>query len=244
MGIFDIFGKKSIDKAVSAVSENMKQGELYMHKGLKARQNNDYDKALDYFNKSIEIADYIPSVYLNRGAIYQILEQFLDARDDYRRVIQMEQDDPTEYSKENINGAIQNLQVISGWCDYADNNADTIKSNIDNDGIEYAAKRFGEILTENMNNNYNEIYYFILDELREIDDLFDGATMFILKSGIEKSEYLNPNASGIDTAIQNYALNFCKSIYCCLSRDPDLMLRFRISLLDQIMQKYEIGKYS
>ncbi len=230
MGIYDMF-KETADV-------DMEQGELYMRKGLEADSRKEYDKALEYFSKSIEIADYIFEVYINRGAVYQKLDQFLDARDDYNKAIDL--------AEGNAPMALANLKVIENWCDFADKNAEVIKQNIQNDGLEYATKRFAEVMTDQMENSYDDIYYFILEEIKELREYFNNSItiMFIEKSGIKKSEYLNPNSNGVDQSIQNYALTFSKSIYCCLSREPSLMLQFRISLIDQIMKQYKIGKYN
>lgn len=228
MGLFDMFKKP--------INDEMKEGETEMRRGLEADSRKEYDKALEHFTKSIEIADYIWEVYSNRGAVYQKLDRFLDARDDYNKAIQLGGDLSVQF----------NLDAIQNWCDYADKNSDIIKNLIQKDGIEFATKRFAEVITEKMHNSYDDVYYFILEEIQELREYFNNSItiMFILKSGIKQSEYLNLNSDKTNQSIQDEALNLSKSIYCCLSKEPDIMLKFRISLIDQIMKQYQIGKYN
>jgi len=236
MSIFDIF--KKVDEHMEKIDKDMEKGELYMRKGLEADSQKEYYKALVYFNKSIEIADYVFEVYINRGAVYQKLDQFLDARDDYNKAILL--------AEGNAPIALNNLKVIENWCDFSDKYGEVIKQNIQNDGLEYATKRFAEVITDKMKNNYDDIYYFILEEIKELREYFNNNTtiMFIEQSGIQQSEYLNPNSNGVNQSIQNHAHTFSKSLYCCLSREPSSMLQFRISLIEQIMKQHKIGKYN
>lgn len=81
-----IFLKKNV---MIFLQKKKKQGKLLMEKGIEARMNNDYEKALDFFNKSLEIKEH-PVVYLNRGGIYQILELFLQSKTDYLKAIEVE----------------------------------------------------------------------------------------------------------------------------------------------------------
>jgi len=232
-----------IKEAMEGFTDKIDKGEYYFQKGNQAAQYKDYEGAISNFNKSLEYFDPASVVYLNRGAIFQMQERFLDARDDYLKVIETENNDKSENYKENVTSAEQNLATITQFCAFNDKQGEVVRNQIKDDGIDYAAKRFGEVICDMMKNNGKLIHQFILEELEELDELGGDKLAFVLSTGVERQEYSGAVDSENHHSMNDTICSFFKSLLCCLSRNPQQMFEFRASLLTQIMKKHGIGKY-
>jgi len=232
MGLFDLFRKANDD----FLSEEEKQGKVLMEKGMEARMSNDYEKALNYFNKSLEIKEH-PAVYLNRGAIYQILELFLQARSDYLRAIEMENINPTTNHKGNIQGAEVNLKQIELLCSMIDKNGKMMSNSIYNDGIEYASKRISDVLMQSILINKDEINYFVLCELKELYDLGGLFQMFAQNSGIDYSMYSSPASSqSINKNNQDKAFYYTRQVWGSLNDDLNTAKQLRFKIMESLIK--------
>jgi tetratricopeptide (TPR) repeat protein len=232
MGLFNLFKKTNDD----LLSEEEKQGKVLMEKGMEARVGNDFEKALSFFNRSLEIKEH-PAVYLNRGAIYQMLELFLQARSDYLRAIEMENMVPTINGKENIQGAKANLKQIETICSIIDKDGGAMRNSIQNDGVEYAGKRISDVLMQYFLNNKDEINYFVLCELKELYDLGGLFRMFAQNSGINYSMYSNPVSSqNISQDKQNSAFNYSRQAWGCLNDDLNTAKHLRFTILELLIK--------
>lgn len=230
MGLFDLF-KNNDD----FLSEEEKQGKVLMEKGMKARESSDFEKALSFFNKSLDVKEH-PSVYLNRGAIYQMLELFLQSRSDYLRAIEMENIDPTINHNENVKNAKANLKQIEPICSLIDKNGEMMRNSIINDGVEYAGKRISDVLIQNYLTNKDEINYFVLSELKELYDLGGLFRMFAQNSGIDYSVYSNPTFSqSVSQSNQNQAFYYTRQVWGCLNDDLDTAKKLRFKIMESLI---------
>lgn len=261
MSLFDMFrkaDKKKLAKSMSndleteeeirenleKIAEDYDKGEYYFQKGLQASSYKDYDGAIDNFTMSIEHSDDVSSVYVNRGAIYQIQERYLDARDDYIKALEIEKTNPSENYDEVTNGASLNLAVVSQFCLLNDQKGEAFRNQVRVDGIDHAAKRFGEVACGMMDDDYDAVYQYILEELEELDELGNEKLEFALNSGVGRDEYIGASKSNHRSPAHNNVYSFLKNVYCIFSRDPEVMFELRAKLIDQVMQTYGIGKYS
>ncbi|MEA2017492.1 MAG: hypothetical protein U9N59_03495 [Campylobacterota bacterium] len=233
MGLFDIFKKKNDD----FLSEEEKEAKLLMEQGMNARINNDYEKALNYFNKSLEIKEH-PSVYLNRGAIYQIYDLYLQAKLDYLRAIEIEDTNPTLFKNETIKAATENLNQIEIICNKIEENGEKMRNSIYDDGIDYAAKRIAEITVENFLINKEDINYFILCELKVFYELGGVFKMFTQNTGINDSLYHNPTPSiNVNQDKQNNAFYYTRQVWGSLNDDLDTVTRLRLKIIELLISK-------
>lgn len=236
MGLFDLFKKNNVD----SLSEEEKQGKLLMEKGMEARMNNDYEKALNFFNKSLEIKEH-PAVYLNRGAIYQMLELFLQARTDYLKAIEVENIEPTLDNKNNIQAAKTNLQQIERICSMIDKNGEMMRNSIYNDGTDYAGKRISEVLIENFLTNNEELNYFVLSELKELNELGGVFRMFAQNSGINNSFYRNPAPTkNISQNNQDNAFYYTRQVWGCLNDDLHTAKQLRFQIIESLINQSDL----
>ena len=242
MSIFS-FMQDIIKKSNYKTEEELDKGKYYFNKGIQAAQYMNHNEAIEYFNKSIDYADYVSMVYLNRGAVLQFQERFLDARDDFIKAIEIETNNPTDFHSEVIEKTKQNMSALIRFCNFADKYGEVILGQIKDDGIDYAARRYGEVICDKMNNDNALISQFILEELEELDELGDDKLKFALQSGVSRYEYLGAVKSELHKPIHDEVSNLFKSILCCLSRNPKQMFEFRLLLINQIMEKYKIGNH-
>ncbi len=236
MGLFDFLKKNNDD----FFSEEEKQGKLLMEKGMEARMNNDYEKALNFFNKSLEIKEH-PAVYLNRGAIYQMLELFLQARTDYLKAIEVENIEPTLDHKNNIQAAKTNLQQIERICSMIDKNGEMMRNSIYNDGADYAGKRISEVLIENFLTNNEELNYFVLSELKELNELGGVFRMFAQNSGINNSFYRNPAPTkNISQNNQHNVFYYTRQVWGCLNGDLHTAKQLRFKIMESLIKQSDL----
>lgn len=115
---------------------------------------------------------------------------------------------------------------------------------IEKDGIEYAAKRFSEIILRKLQTT--EIaYQFILEEIKVASQGNDAAKNFARGSGISPHEYKGslsnskPEVDGPDGP-QQTLLAICSQ----LMSNADLMVELRTRIADNIMKIFSFGKYA
>lgn len=225
------------------MNQSIIKGEHFFRMGMEARQNCEFEAAIDYFSRSISEADWVSGPYLNRGAVLQIVERFLEARDDYLKALEIEISDPSDSHDEVVQMAKSNLASIQLFCAYNDQDGDTLRNLVRDDGIEYSSKRFSEVICGKLENDRENVRHFALDELRELFQLGGDALKFALASEIDTADYLSAERVGWNEGLQHDAFVFLKNILCCLSRTPELMLEFRTSVLDHMMKSYRLGRY-
>ena len=114
---------------------------------------------------------------------------------------------------------------------------------IEKDGIEHAAKRFSEIIMQKIPTD--EIaYQFVLEEIEAASQGNDTAISFAKDSGISPQEYKGamkdsrPEVDGPDGP-QQFILALCMQ----LQPNVDLVVEFRIKIVDNIMKTLSFGKY-
>lgn len=114
---------------------------------------------------------------------------------------------------------------------------------IEKDGIDYAAKRFSEIILRKLSTT--EIaYQFILEEIEAASQGNDTAINFARNSGISPYEYKGsmsnsrPEVDGPDGPQQ-----FLLALYMQLQSNADLVVRLRTRIVDNIMKSFSFGKY-
>lgn len=114
---------------------------------------------------------------------------------------------------------------------------------IEKDGIEYAAKRFSEIILQKIPTE--EIaYQFVLEEIEAASQGNDTAIRFARNSGISPQEYKGsmrnsrPEVDGPDGP-QQFILALCMQ----LQPNVDLVVDLRTKIVDNIMKTFSIGKY-
>lgn len=118
-----------------------------------------------------------------------------------------------------------------------------IQKLIKNDGIEHATKRFAEVICEMLITKENA-YQFILEEVEAASEGNIAAMKFAADSGISPEEYSGamqnscPEIDG-DNGPQQFLLNISSQ----LLSDPDLMVRFRTQIAENVMKKFQLGKF-
>jgi hypothetical protein len=114
---------------------------------------------------------------------------------------------------------------------------------IEKDGIEYAAKRFSEIILQKMPTT-DIAYQFVLEEVEAASQGNDTAIIFARNSGISPQEYegsmnnSSPEVDGPDGP-QQFILSLCMQ----LQPNVDLVVELRTKIVDNIMKKLSFGKY-
>lgn len=114
---------------------------------------------------------------------------------------------------------------------------------IEKDGIEYASKRFSEIILRKMPTE--EIaYQFVLEEIEAASQGNDTAISFARNSGISPQEYKGamrnsrPEVDGPDGP-QQFILALCMQ----LQPNVDLIVDLRTKIVDNVMKTLSFGKY-
>lgn len=114
---------------------------------------------------------------------------------------------------------------------------------IEKDGIEYAAKRFSEIILQKMP-TVEIAYQFVLEEIEAASQGNETAIRFARNSGISQQEYKGsmrnsrPEVDGPDGP-QQFILALCMQ----LQPNVDLVVDFRTKIVDNIMKTLSFGKY-
>ena len=114
---------------------------------------------------------------------------------------------------------------------------------IEKDGIEYAAKRFSEIILQKIPTT--EIaYQFVLEEIEAASQGNDTAIRFARNSGISPQEYKGsmrnsrPEIDGPDGP-QQFILALCMQ----LQPNVNLVVDLRTKIVDNVMKTLSFGKY-
>jgi hypothetical protein len=124
-----------------------------------------------------------------------------------------------------------------------------VQEAIERDGLEHATQRFAEIISfqegDYLNNNKEMAYQFILEEIEAASFGNEESIRFALDSGIPSSEYKGamtrsrPEVDGKAGPQQ-----FLSIMTMQLSSDKDLMVKFRIKIVDKVMKHFNFGKYA
>lgn len=123
-------------------------------------------------------------------------------------------------------------------------NENEIQKLIRRDGLEYAAKRFSEIILDKCD-NHEIALQFILEEIEAASKGNDEAIKFAKNSGFSPNDYFGamansrPEVDGPDGPQQ-----FLLYLTTNLRSDIDLMVKFRTTIVDNIMKKLSVGKYA
>ena len=114
---------------------------------------------------------------------------------------------------------------------------------IEKDGIEYAAKRFSEIILRKIP-TAEIAYQFVLEEVEAASQGNDAAISFARNSGISPQEYKGatrnsrPEVDGPDGP-QQFILALCMQ----LQPNVDLAVNLRTKIVDNVMRTLSFGKY-
>ncbi|MEZ9576236.1 MULTISPECIES: hypothetical protein [unclassified Vibrio] len=114
---------------------------------------------------------------------------------------------------------------------------------IEKDGIEYAAKRFSEIILQKIP-TADITYQFVLEEIEAASQGNDTAISFARNCGISPQEYKGsmsnsrPEVDGPDGP-QQFLLALCMQ----LQPNVDLVVELRTKIVDNIMKTLSLGKY-
>lgn len=118
-----------------------------------------------------------------------------------------------------------------------------IEKLIKQDGIEHATQRFSEVICE-MLKTREYAYQFILEEVEAASGGNNAAMKFAEESGILPDEYIGAMENSmpeIDGA--NGPQQFLLHISSQLLSNPDLMVKFRTKIAENVMKKFQLGKY-
>lgn len=85
-------GKKSDATLLdSALSDNAHLPYAYAEKAYQYMQNENYPKALQYYNEAIRLDTSEPTYYLNRGVVHEKLQQYTAAYRDYSTALKLDE---------------------------------------------------------------------------------------------------------------------------------------------------------
>ena len=119
------------------------------------------------------------------------------------------------------------------------------ENQVRNDGYEYAGKRIADILNKKITSK-DLAKQFVLEELDAARQGNDYAKNFVKNSGFKSVEYVGAinrtRWEGDESELEHLQL-FLRSFLMKIS-DIDLMVKLSISVVDEIMQRWELGKYN
>ena len=121
----------------------------------------------------------------------------------------------------------------------------TVKSLIENDGMDIAAKSFAMIIIKRTIPNKEIATQFILEELEGMSLGDEMAKQYALTSGFNKNEFQGALKNSIEevdgpAGPQQLLLSLSMALY----PDRKLMSEFRVKVDDTIMQQWQLGKYA
>ncbi|MGP4986437.1 hypothetical protein [Pseudoalteromonas nigrifaciens] len=226
MSLFSFFSRIKTDPKAEA------QGEQYFRQALQYHQYGNQDDAILFFTKSLEVSPNHSSVYLNRAGCFMIQERYLEAYDDYRKVIDMEKNKESVDIERTTPMALQNIERIKFFISFEQKSGDTVRQQLSNDGLKYFAQRWAEILSnQHLANDLDLIKYFILEEIKELEEMGGIHQEYALNCGINHSEFIKVTENNNT----GKAFIFFKSILCCFSRDPLKMFEIRTAILNKLI---------
>lgn len=118
------------------------------------------------------------------------------------------------------------------------------ESQVRRDGVEHASKRIAEILNEKIT-SYALAKQFVLEELDAARQGNDSARRFVFESGFNESEYINAMRKtrwqGEESELEHLQLFF--RAYLMKISDIDLMVKLSLSVVDNMMRAWKLGKY-
>ena len=112
---------------------------------------------------------------------------------------------------------------------------------IQEDGIDYAALRFSQILIRDYLTRRIDAYNFILQELDGARQGNEQAKNFALASGIDSKEYIG--TLKLDTPHLDSAQDFLIALSAKLHPKMDISISLKLKILENLMKYYGIGKY-
>lgn len=226
MSLFSFFSRIKTDPKAEA------QGEQFFRQALQYHQYGNQDDAILFFTKSLEVSPNHSSVYLNRAGCFMIQERYLEAYDDYRKVIDMEKNKESVDIERTTPMALQNIERIKFFISFEQKSGDTVRQQLSNDGLKYFAQRWAEILSnQHLANDLDLIKYFILEEIKELEEMGGIHQEYALNCGINHSEFIKVTENNNT----GKAFIFFKSILCCFSRDPLKMFEIRTAILNKLI---------
>ena len=226
MSLFSFFSRIKTDPKAEA------RGEQFFRQALQYHQYGNQDDAILFFTKSLEVSPNHSNVYLNRANCYAIQERYLEAYDDYLKVINMEQKKQSLDDGQASPMALQNLERIKLFLSFEEQNGDKIRGQLANDGFEHFTTRWAEVLSDiHLKNDLDAIKHFVYEEIKELADMGGVHLEYALNCGIDHSEFVNVTES----ATTQQAFVFFKGILCCFSRGPQKMFEIRTTILNKLM---------
>ncbi len=223
---------------VKGFKEKEDRGEQYFWQALQLHEKGNYKEAIKYFNSSLDASPNHAAVYLNRGACFMVQERYLEAFDDFSKVIDLEKsgkslDDAhiTPMAKENIRRIwpILFIEMEQG---------DSIRKVFIEDGIDHFCKRWSEVIFSKFLKSDSSItIQFVNEELKELEELGGMHREYALNCRVDNSVFANTQPKE-DT---HSAFITFKGMLCCFSRTPDLMFEIRKNILERLI---DISKYT
>lgn len=206
----------------------IKEGEKLFRMGLMHYQNGNQEMAIDYFNQSIGMNPNSPTAYLNRGGCLMIQERFLEAGDDYRRVLEMSENT----SDEHYQGALINLNRLEPILDFERRHGEEVRANLVNDGIDHLSTRFSQVIYGTfLDKNREMAKQFLFEELNELSEMGGVHQEFALNCGVDYSHF----SQVLSTYDTSNAFVFFKGILCCFSKDKLKMFEVRKNILEKFI---------
>jgi len=227
MSIFNLFSKK-----LTSELSNEKEGEKYFRQALQCYQYGNQDDAIKFFTKSLEISPNHSAAYVNRAGCYMIQERYLLAYDDYLHAIDMEDRGYAIDAESSKPAALQNLQILKPFIDFAQEKGDVIKNQLLIDGIDQFTKRWAEVLFDQiLGNDVHTANQFILEEIKELEEMGGEHQEYALNCGVNHSDFSNIG-NEFDT---DNAFRMLKSVLCCFSRNSHEMFEIRTGILNKMI---------
>ncbi|HHP0468291.1 TPA: tetratricopeptide repeat protein [Vibrio harveyi] len=226
MSIFNFFFRNKVNK------ENEKKGEQYFRQALSYCQYGNNEEAINFFNKSLEVSPYHAAVHLNRGGCFMVQERYLEAMEDFDKVINMEKEG-ISLDRENVSSlASKNASRIAPFVIFENEKGIEIRKMLTNDGLEHFSTRWSEVIySDFLKNNQSAAFQFVCEELKELEEMGGMHREYALNCDVEYTVYSN-----VDTRHDTHsAFMFFKGILCCFSRNPNQMLEVRKNILNKLL---------
>lgn len=236
MSFFSLFSKK-----VAEVASNEKEGEKYFRQAIQCYQYGNHDDAIRFFTKSLEISPKHSAVYVNRAGCYMVQERYLQAYDDYMHAIDMEDRGESIDAESSKPAALHNMKILEPFITFNQENGAGVKSQLATDGLEHFTKRWAEVLFDQfLDNNTDRVKQFILEEIKELEEMGGEHQEYALNCGVNHSDFSNVGEQ-LDT---QYAFIMFKNVLCCFSRDAHKMFVIRTGILKKLIslsKSYKAG---
>lgn len=222
--------KKDFEKTLEKTLEREKKGEELFRHALHYSQMGDQENAIKYFTKSIEVSEKHSSAFLNRGSCLMIQERYLESFDDFSKAIELENNGDSLDPVPSSELALENIRRISPMLAFEKQQGDKVRNLFKNDGIEHFSRRFSDVIIENLDGNVEKVMQFILEELKEIEEMGGEHQTWVLNHEIEYTR-IKKMKMQYDT---NNAFILFKGILCCFSRDFKLMFSIRKKIIENM----------